>query len=92
MLPHATDIEVGIQLPWIENEGAPNERRHVDRAVEFRVLETAGRPPKNLEKRFKTLDEWVKRLLGEKFTVRVIIRGKTIFEARGKSPKKKAND
>jgi hypothetical protein len=92
LLPHAADIEVGVQLPWTENEGLPTQLEHDVRIIEFRVIETTGRAPKNLQKRLKTLDEWVKRLLGSRFAVRVLVRGKLIFEGRGKSPKKKTND
>ncbi len=92
LLPHAADIEIGVQLPWTENEGTPEAVDHDVRVVEFRVAATSRRAPQNLKKRLKTLNEWVKRLLGEKFTVRVLVKGKVIFEGKGKYPKKKTND
>jgi len=92
LLPHARDIEIGIQLPWTENEDSTDQKHHDVRVVEFRVAAIKGKPPKNLKKRLKTLDEWVKRLLGTRFTVRVLVRGKLIFEGKGNSSKKKAND
>ncbi len=92
LLPHATEIEVGVQLPWTENEGLPTQVDHDVRIVEFRVIGTVGKTPKNLAIRLEKLNEWVKRLLGARFTVRVLVRGKLIFEGKGKSPKKKAND
>ncbi len=92
LLPHAKDIEVGIRLPWVENEGTPEMVAHNERVVEFRVVQTTKKAPKNLQKRLKTLNEWVKRLLGSAFTVRVLVRGKLIYEGKGKSLKKKTNE
>jgi hypothetical protein len=92
IFPHGDNIEIGIQLPWTEHEGTPAEIHHDIRAVEFRVWKTAGKPPKDLTKRLKALDGWVKRLLGDRFEVRAAVKGKVIFTGKGKPLKKKTNE
>lgn len=87
MLKHARKIDVGVSLPWVEHDGTPDEVLHEDRVVEFRVVSVGGPKPRDLKKRIATLDKWVKKLLGDRFTVRVVVRGKLIFEGKGK-PKK----
>ena len=83
LVAHSREMEIGVALPWTENEGTPEECHHDDRVVEFRVKSTRGKAPKNLKKRFRILNQSVKDLLGDRFVVRVTLRGKAIFEGKG---------
>lgn len=87
LIAHAKDMEIGVALPWTENEGTDKEVYHDDRVVEFRVKSIRGKPPKNLKKRLKILDGSIKDLLGDRFVTRVTLKGKVIFEGKG-IPKK----
>ena len=88
---YAHDIEVRVALPWVEHEGTQNEVYHDRHVVEYRML--VGEPPYQLRvRRFaggmlamvEGLDRSVKWLLGDEFTVRVVVNGDSIFESKGK--------
>lgn len=87
LLRHGRKIDIGVRLPWVENEGTEDEVMHDDRVIEYRVMSVGGPKPRDLQKRLKVLNAWVKKLLGDRFTVRVLVRGKLIFEGKGKSKK-----
>lgn len=88
-MPHAREIEIGVALPWTKDEGKPTEKHFDVRCVEFRALGVDKRKaPPQLMKRLRVLDSWVKRLLGDRFAIKVKVDGALIYESRGK-PKEK---
>lgn len=50
-----------------------------DKEVDFIILQTKGKPPEDMEKRFASLNEWTKWLLGPDWLIRVKLRDKMIF-------------
>jgi hypothetical protein len=87
-IPHAEEVEFEFTLPWTEHEkkvdGSGDDKFYDERVVEFRAKATSA-APKDFKKRLKLLDIAVKRLLGERFTVRTKIDGEVIFESKGTS-------
>lgn len=91
---YAHDIEVHVELPWVENQDTPNEVRHDTRLVEYRMLVGTPEQPvrirsvsPRIQSFFEGLDRSVKQLLGE-FTLRIVVNGDVIFES---GPKAKEN-
>jgi hypothetical protein len=78
-LPHvqASEMSLAVGLPHMDGE----EARELYR-VEYRVKSDA-RPPRNLKKLLNGLARSVKKLLGDYFTVAVLVNGKTIFLSKG---------
>lgn len=96
----ADNVEIGVTLPWIENEGSPEEVTHTEKRVEYRVTAQKRRalskkdkarrrrkPPIDPRKLMEGLDRSVKSMLGEEFATRVLFNGDVIFEVQGE-PKK----
>lgn len=87
---YAEEIEIGATLPWTENEGAPNEVHHDDRAIEYRLTVGGGsvkvrQLSPGVTNKLEGLARSVKDLLGDRFTTRVSVNGAVIFESKGKS-------
>jgi hypothetical protein len=53
-----------------------------EKEVDYILLQTKGKPPEDLEKRFAALNEWTKWLLGPDWLVRVKLRDKLIYRGR----------
>src|ERR1022692_1429735 len=85
-ISHANDIEIAVQLPWIENEGTPQEISHSIYRVEFRATATRKKP-KDLKKRLLGLDRSIKMMLGDQFETKVKVNGVSIFQSKGKLKK-----
>jgi hypothetical protein len=97
----ADDVEIGVTLPWVENEGSPEEVVHTAKAVEYRVTakrrtvskkdkaksKRRKKPPIDPRKLMEGLDRSIKSMLGEEFATRVVFNGALIFEVPGE-PKK----
>jgi hypothetical protein len=53
-----------------------------EKEVDFVILQTKGKKPDDMEKRFQHLNEWTKWLLGPDWLVRVKLRDKLIYRGR----------
>lgn len=50
-----------------------------DKEVDFIILQTKGKQPADMEKRFTALNDWTKWLLGDDWLIRVKLRDKLIY-------------
>jgi len=53
-----------------------------EKEVDFIILQTKGKKPADMDKRFAALNEWTKWLLGPDWLVRVKLRDKLIYRGR----------
>lgn len=47
--------------------------------VTYVIVQTKGKPPKDIKKRYEALNEWTKWLLGNEWVVRIKLREKLVF-------------